>query len=372
MSEGKLHVAYIVTRGDDLGGAQVHVRDMASAMRARGLEATIICGATGAFTEQLEELALPFRSLRDLVRPIHPAKDLQALLELRKLLRDLRPDLVSLHSAKPSLLGSTAARTLGIPALSTVHGWSFADAMPAVSRYVYASYERLAARLATAVVAVSHYDCDLARRYRITAKGGIRVIHNGMPDDPRRRHHDLASGPVRLLMLGRHMPQKDHRTLFRALAKLQDKAWTIDLVGTGPDEGKHKALARELGLAERVRFLGYRKDVPDLMARTDINVLVSNWEGLPRSIIEAMRAGLPTVASDVGGSREMVVDDVTGYLAPRGDADAVALHLSALIENREKRQILGANARRSFERSFTFDAMFDSTMAVYREILGTA
>lgn len=367
--EGKLHVAYIVTRGDDLGGAQVHVRDMATAMRARGHEATIICGSPGDLTEQLEELNLPFRSLASLVRPIHPIKDLQALLELRTLLRELGPDLVSLHSSKTRLLGCTAARTLGIPALSTVHGWPFADGMPATSRYFYAFYERLAARLASAVVTVSHYDRDLARRHHVAAKGGVEVIHNGMPDDPRRRDHNLASGPVRLLMVGRHVFQKDHPTLFRALATLRDKSWTIDLVGVGPDEGKHKAMARELGLAERVHFLGYRKDVPDLMAKADINVLVSNWEGLPRSIIEAMRAGLPTVASDVGGCREMIVDDVTGYLAPRGDADAVAHRLSALIDERHKRQSLGANARRSFAQSFTFDAMFDKTMVAYRKIL---
>jgi glycosyltransferase involved in cell wall biosynthesis len=170
-------------------------------------------------------------------------------------------------------------------------------------------------------------------------------------------------------MVGRHVPQKDHPTLLRALAKLRDKAWTIDLIGSGPNEGKNQALARELGLAERVRFLGYRTDVADRMAETDVNVLISNWEGLPRSIIEAMRAGLPTVASDVGGNRELVVDDSTGYLAPRGDADAVANRLAGLIDDRHKRKALGTNARRSFEQGFTFTAMFDNTMAVYRRIL---
>jgi glycosyltransferase involved in cell wall biosynthesis len=369
MRQSNLHVAYVVTRGDDLGGAQVHVRDMAKAMRAQGHEATIICGLRGDLTDQLEEQGVPFRSLPHLVRPIHPGKDLSGIFALRSVLSDLRPDVVSLHSSKAHLLGCLAARTLGLPVLITVHGWPFADGVPPTSRYFYALYEHLATWLATAVVTVSHEDLELARRHGITAKGGISVIHNGMPDDPRRRDHNRASEPVRLLMVGRHVPQKDHPTLFRALAKLRDKAWTIDLVGAGPDEGKNKAMARELGLAERVRFLGYRTDVPALMAESDVNVLISNWEGLPRSIIEAMRAALPTVASDVGGNREMVADDRTGYLAPRGDADAVAHRLAGLIDDRRKRQALGANARRSFEQSFTFDAMFDNTMAVYRKIL---
>jgi glycosyltransferase involved in cell wall biosynthesis len=372
MLERKLHVAYVVTRGDDLGGAQVHVRDMAKAMRAAGHEATIICGLRGDLTDQLEEQGVPFRSLPHLVRPIHPIKDLSGLLELRTALGDLRPDLVSLHSSKAHLIGGLAARMLDLPVLVTVHGWPFADGVPPTSRYFYAFYERFAARLASAVVTVSHDDLDLARRHGITARGGISVIHNGMPDDARRRDHNRASEPVRLLMVGRHVPQKDHRTLFRALAKLRDKPWTIDLVGAGPDEGKNRAIAQELGVAERVRFLGYRADVPDLMAETDINVLISNWEGLPRSIIEAMRAELPTVASDVGGNRELVADERTGYLAARGDADAVAHRLAGLIDDRHKRQTFGANARRSFEQSFTFAAMFDNTMAAYRKILERA
>ncbi|MGH6916753.1 MAG: glycosyltransferase, partial [Geminicoccaceae bacterium] len=150
------------------------------------------------------------------------------------------------------------------------------------------------------------------------------------------------------------------------------KAWTLDLIGSGPYEDKNRALARELGLAERVRFLGYRTDVPDRMAESDVNVLITNWEGLPRSIIEAMRAGLPTVASDVGGNRELVADDRTGYLAPRGDVDAVADRLAGLIDDRHKRRALGADARHCYEQSFTFAAMFDKTMAVYRKILATA
>jgi glycosyltransferase involved in cell wall biosynthesis len=371
MPESNIHVAYVVTRGDDLGGAQVHVRDMAKAMRVRGHDATIICGPRGDLTDQLEDQGVPFRSLPHLVRPIQPAKDVLAVMELRRALSDLRPDVVSLHSSKAHLLGGLAARSLGMPVLITVHGWPFADGVPPASRYVYAVYERFAARLATAVITVSQEDRNLARRYGITVPGGISVVHNGMPDDARRRDHARDSGPARLLMVGRHVPQKDYATLFRALAKLRDQAWTIDLVGAGPDEDKNKSLARELGLLERVRFLGYRTDVPDLMAEADINVLISNWEGLPRSIIEAMRAELPTVASDVGGNRELVTNDSTGYLAPRGDADAVAHRLAGLIGDRRKRQLLGANARRSFEQSFTFAAMFDNTMAVYRRILET-
>jgi glycosyltransferase involved in cell wall biosynthesis len=170
-------------------------------------------------------------------------------------------------------------------------------------------------------------------------------------------------------MIGRHSPQKDHPALFRALAQIKDQPWIIDLVGTGPHQDRHEAMVRELGLAQRVSFLGYRKDVPELMAAADVYVLASNWEGLPRSIIEAMRAGLATISSDVGGCREMVRDGETGYLVPRGDAAALAGRMADLIGDRQQQRILGANARRLFEQHFLFDNMFGGTLALYEEIL---
>jgi glycosyltransferase involved in cell wall biosynthesis len=369
MLEDWLKVAYVVTRGDDLGGAQAHVRDLAAAMREKGHAATVICGPRGIFTDELQQRGLPFRSLPNLVRAIHPLKDWLALRELRAVLGELQPNLITLHSSKTRMLGCMAARMTGIPALSTVHGWPFADGVPDTRRRFYAFYERQAARLATAVVTVSHDDKALAERYRIRTKGGLMVVHNGIPDDAPRRDHGRASGAARLLMIGRHAPQKDHPALFRALAQLKARLWTIDLVGVGPDEEKHKNVVRQLGLTERVNFLGYRKDVPNLMAAADIYVLASNWEGLPISIIEAMRAGLPTVASDVGGNREMIVEDETGYLAPRGDPETLARHLAVLIDDPRKRHALGANARRRFEQSFTFENMFGRTLAIYRAIL---
>lgn len=369
MAQDTLKVAYVVTRGDDIGGAQIHVRDMAAAMQARGHVATIICGPCGIFTEQLAERGLSFRCLPHLVRPIDPIRDLIAFVELRAALRELQPDLVAMHSSKTRMLGCLAARTTGLATLSTVHGWPFAEGVPTYRRRFYAFYERQAARLASAVVTVSYYDKELALCHGIVARGGITVVHNGMPDNAPRRDHDQARGPVRLLMIGRHSPQKDHRTLFQALAQLRDKPWTLDLVGTGPDEDRHKAMARELGLADRVQFLGYRKDVPELMAAADMYVLASNWEGLPRSIIEAMRAGLATVSSDVGGCRELVVEGETGHLAARGDATALVRHLAALIDRPDQRRRLGAKARRRFEDEFTFETMFRRTLSVYRTVL---
>ena len=170
-------------------------------------------------------------------------------------------------------------------------------------------------------------------------------------------------------MIGRHSPQKDHPALFRALALLKERSWRVDLIGTGPDQERHRVDGARVRSRGARRLLGYRKDVPDLMAAADVYVLASNWEGLPRSIIEAMRAGLATVSSDVGGCREMVREDETGYLVPRGDAAALARRLADLIDDRRRQITLGAKARRRFEQHFVFETMFGRTLAAYRAVL---
>ncbi len=372
MVQRRLRITYVITRGDDLGGAQVHVRDMAAAMREHDHDVTIVCGTKGLFTDQLAQRGLRYHSLPHLVRPIHPLHDALALAELRAILRELRPDLISLHTAKSHMLGCIAARSVGIPSLMTVHGWPFADGKAVWDRLLYAGCERHAARMAKAIVTVSQYDRELALRHRIGSPESVTVVHNGMSDNAPIRDHAEASGPVRLLMVGRHAPQKDHPTLFRALAELPHLAWALDLVGVGPDLERNRAMADALGLADRVRFLGYREDVADLMAQADVYILASRWEGLPRSIIEAMRAGLPTVSSDVGGCRELVLAGKTGYLVQRGDSKTLAAQLRDLIRNAEQRKIIGRNARRRFEEGFTFDAMFRRTLSVYQSVLGSA
>ena len=124
-----------------------------------------------------------------------------------------------------------------------------------------------------------------------------------------------------LTMVARFEPQKDHPSLLKALARLRNHAWRLELIGEGPLLERTRDLARSLGIADRVEFLGQRSDVAERLATSQVYVLSSNWEGFPRSILEAMRAGLPVVASDVAGVSEAVVDGVTGYVVPRGETE---------------------------------------------------
>jgi glycosyltransferase involved in cell wall biosynthesis len=170
-------------------------------------------------------------------------------------------------------------------------------------------------------------------------------------------------------MVARFGAQKDHPTLFRALAGLLDFPWQVDLIGEGPLLGEMQSLASSLGIADRVHFLGQRMDVDQILSRAQGCLLVTNWEGFPLSILEAMRAGLPVVASAVGGIGESVVDGETGYLTPRGDAEVLRDRIGRLLSAPATRIHLGANGRLRYERQFTLDHSVAKTLAVYRDVI---
>ncbi|MHC5717067.1 MAG: glycosyltransferase, partial [Nostoc sp.] len=142
----------------------------------------------------------------------------------------------------------------------------------------------------------------------------------------------------------------------------------LDLVGSGPSLESCKALAQSLGIAEQVSFLGDRTDVPDLLAQSQIFILSTHYEGLPISILEAMRAGLPVVATSVNGIPEEVEHGKTGLLVPRKDVQALANALQTLIQSPDLRQQMGEAGRQKFEQEFTVERMINETKAVYEKI----
>lgn len=364
-----MKIVYCLTRSDTLGGAQIHVADMAAWLRSNGHDVVVVVGGEGPLTERLSDNGVPCRMSRHLCRAIHPVQDTRAIGELRRIFGELRPDLISLHSAKAGLVGRLAAVGLGVPVLFTAHGWPFTEGVSALQRLVYRTLERITAPLADRIITVSDYDRLLALKARIAAPEKIMTIHNAMPPGEHAGDVGEMSGTVRIIMVARLDVPKDHMTLFDALAKLKDKPWVLDLVGDGPHESQLRVRAEELGLGDRVRFLGLRRDVASLLAESHIFVLTSRWEGFPRSVLEAMRAGLPVIASAVGGMPEAVEEGETGYLVPRDDTHTLRDRLEQMIDWPEERARLGEAGRRRFEERFRFERMADETLAVYEQLV---
>jgi glycosyltransferase involved in cell wall biosynthesis len=364
-----VRIAYLVTRADRIGGVQVHVRDLAAAARAQGHSPTVITSGTGPFVDQLRAQKIPTISLRNLRVAINPVRDLRALREIRVVLRDLRPELLAVHSAKAGILGRIAGRSLNIPVILTAHGWTFTPGIPAMQAALYRQIERSVGHLTSKIIAVSEFDRRLALEARVVPEDRVVTVYNGVPDVPPGLRAEPGRAPARLIMVARFEPQKDHASLLNALAGIQDLPWELDLVGDGPLMRSMEALAATLGIRERVHLLGQRTDVDQLLARAQVSLLVTNWEGFPLSILEAMRAGLPVVATSVGGISESVRDGETGYLVPRGSLELLRDRIRRLLTFPDERVRFGAGGRARYTQQFTLDASVTKTLAVYRDVI---
>jgi glycosyltransferase involved in cell wall biosynthesis len=364
-------IAYVVTRADPIGGVQIHIRDLTAALQAQGHSATVVTGGSGPFLDQLRAQNTPVIVLRHLALPIKPVRDLRALFEIRAVLKELQPELVAAHSSKAGVLTRVAGASLGVPVVLTAHGWNFTPGIPRVEAAVYRRIERFAGRFTTKIITVSEFDRRLALQAGLVPEDRAVTVHNGIPDSPRALRADPGRTPPRLVMVARFSSQKDHGTLLRALAGLQGHRWELDLVGDGPLMRQMELLAGTLGLGPRVRFLGQRMDVDEILATAQVSILATNWEGLPLSILEAMRAGLPVVASSAGGIEEAVRDQETGYVVPRGDVEFLRGRIERLLTDPALRVRLGASGRARYEQLFTLDRFVTNTLAVYRDILAS-
>lgn len=281
----------------------------------------------------------------------------RAYRALLPLLTRERFDMVHTHTPIASVIGRLAARKAGVGTIVyTAHGFYFHDRMPAWKRAPFVALERYAGRATDVLFTQAEEDAETARRLRLCRSGDIMAIGNGV--DPARFHPDPATRarvraemdvaddrPV-IMMTGRLVAEKGYPELIEAMRSVDADLW---IVGERLASDHAAAVNEALGAAKhdprlnaRIRLLGYRKDVPDLLRAVDVFTLPSHREGMPRSIIEAMMTGLPVVATDIRGSREEIVPDRTGYLVPVAAPAALADALSRLVTSPELRKRFGA------------------------------
>jgi glycosyltransferase involved in cell wall biosynthesis len=237
--------------------------------------------------------------------------------------------------------------------------------LPTNSRLQRFTKRRLSKRLA-AHVSVGERSARRVEEAVGLPAGSVRTIYNGVPDLPVEPLPRLAEGPV-IGSLGRLSPEKAYDVAIRALREVPGA--TLVLVGDGAERVRLEELAGELGVAERVEFAGWTDEPRRYLAGFDVFVLSSHSEAFPLAILEAMLAGLPVVATDVGSVREAVQDGETGYLVPANDHQALAERIRDVLADPERARRLGANGRARARKLFTAEAMARTFEQLYREIL---
>ncbi|TBR25667.1 glycosyltransferase family 1 protein [bacterium] len=366
-------VVHIVTRLD-LGGAQQNTLYTVEHLDPARYEAVLLCGRGGIL--DAEALALTRRTppvrvrfVEDLVREANPVRDLAALFELERMLGEERPDVVHTHSSKAGILGRAAAKMAGVPAVvHTFHGFGFHDRMSPPVRAFYLGLERAAARWADALVFVSKANMDTARSEGLGApeaweliRSGVRL--SGLPAkvdrEAKRRELGVRLHTPLVVGVGNLKPQKNAEDFLAvaesALKRVPEASFLF--VGDGPLRAKLEARALMKGLQAKVRFIGWRRDVPELLAAADAFLLTSLWEGLPRALVEAMRTGLPCACYAVDGVRDLLVDGVNGFAAPAGDTARLADSVAKLLADPGLRRRFGDAAAAAIGPEFDIDGM---------------
>ncbi len=369
-----------------LSGAQRSMIETFAQIDRRRYELHVACQGAGPMTDELERIGVRWHAVPSLVRPIHPWRDVHAYRELYRLFQREQFQLVHTHSSKPGLLGRLAARRAGVPkVVHHVHAFAFHEYSPRWKWWFYGGLERWAAGYCDRMLFVNHEERQMSvDRGWIPAAQAI-TIYNGVDlaaTDPRRRQPirdtyrrrwGLTDDETAILCIGRIDYPKQPPMLPRIAAEIEKLsprgAWRLLVAGSGPEEPALRRLVERMRMEHRVGFLGWQEDPLGVLHGADIMLQTSLAEGLPRVLIEGHAAGLPTVASDAKGNREVVVEE-TGFLCPPKDPAEFARALARLIDGPYLRAAMGRAARRRAESLFDTVATGRQLAAFYDELFG--
>jgi len=374
----------VITRLN-IGGPAIHVSLLASRLDPTRYETLLVSGVESGDEGNMLELGrlppIDPRILPTLGRAISPLDDLRALTGLVLLARSFKPDIVHTHLAKAGALGRIAARIAGVrTVVHTYHGSVFRGYFGQRESAVYLGIERALARITTRIVAItSGQKADLVD-LGIAPSSKIVGIPLGLDLDhfrelPAREAALSALGLPRegryVAIVARLVPIKDIPTFLRALALVTESLPDVRglVVGDGPERGAVERLAQNLGLERRCRFLGWRADLPNVYAASDVVALTSLNEGSPVSVIEAMASGRAVVATAVGGVPD-VVSEATGILVPVGDRRGFADAIVSLLRDPDRRAELGRKGREVAIRRFGSDRLIADIDRLYMDLLG--
>jgi len=378
-----MRVTHVITRLI-VGGAQENTVASVLGLRAKpGLQVDLISGPSYGPEGTLESCFAgcpeQLRFLPELVRPLRPWQDWQALRRLTAIFRAERPDLVHTHSGKAGIVGRLAAARAGVPlVVHTVHGPSFGAFQGWLPNLVFRAAERWAGRVTTHFVVVAeamreqYLAAGIGRpdQYTHVASGfDLAPFLAATNDLSLRARLGIQPDDVVIGKVARLFKLKGHDDLFSIAPALVARCPRVKflLIGDGPWRNRFVALAADLGLADRFVFTGLvpPQAVAQYVGVMDILVHLSRREGLPRALPQALAAGKPVVAYDCDGAREVCLENQTGFLLAPGDLGTFQDRVALLSADSALRQRLGTNGREFVRSRFTVEKMVDDLYNLY-------
>jgi glycosyltransferase involved in cell wall biosynthesis len=374
----------------NVGGPALHVAYLTAGLADRGYETTLVAGTLARGEESMaavsEARGVRIETLPALHREIGPLRDAQAILRLARLIRRERPTILHTHTAKAGAVGRIAALLAGSARppiiVHTFHGHVLRGYFNPLTTLGFRTLERWLARMTTALVAVSPEVRDDLVRLHVAPASKFTVVRLGIELDERtsveesvrvetRRQLGVGQDAFVVGWVGRMTAVKRTDDVVRALRGLVDRGVDayLCLVGDGPDRDHLERYAHELGVVKRCLFVGYQEDVARFYSAIDALLLPSVNEGTPVSVIEALAAQRPAVATRVGGTPDVIRDGVDGFLVEAGDTDALSVRLAELAADPERRARMGADGRERVLGRYAVERLVDDIDRLYRELL---
>jgi glycosyltransferase involved in cell wall biosynthesis len=373
----KIRVLECIRQGK-IGGGESHLLSLTAHLDRSRFEPVVLSFTDGPMMERLKEMGVETR----LIYTEKPF-DIRIWGQVKRLLQAEAPDIIHAHGTRASSNVLWAARKLGIPVIYTVHGWSFhQDQHPLVRRLRILGEKYLTERSEVNIsVSASNQQSgkEMIPQFRSV------VINNGIDQqkfDPERAYSDIraelgiARDSVVVLFIARFTAHKQPLILIRAFARALTMLQGIGaaglhllMVGDGDEKDAGVALARELGLEDKISFQAFRQDVPDVLHAADIFVLPSLWEGLPIGLLEAMAMRKAVIGTRVDGTREVLQDGDNGLMVEPGDVDGLAAAIVRLAADRELRESLRARAFQTVRQRFDAATMTREIESIYSKVL---
>lgn len=364
-------ILYLVTQSE-WGGAQRYIFDLAKNLPQDKFVVTIAAGGHGPLLTKFDETRVSTVTVDNLVRQISPLKDLLCYFELKKLFKKQKPDIIHLNSSKAGIIGAIAANHAGVQRIIyTVHGFVFNEPMPAWKKKFYLMAEKISAKYKNKLICVSEFDKQAGLENKISKEDKFVVIHNGIEQInflDRQTARDKLNLPQDKIIVGtvaNFYVTKGLNYLIDAAKIVTDKIPNVifRLVGSGNLENDIKSQIKKLNLDSKF-ILEKKPEAEKYLKAFDIFVLPSVKEGLPYTIMEAMQAGLPIVATNVGGVPEMI-NNQSGVLVGPKDPQTLAENIIKLIENKNLATQLGNQAKINAKNNFNLNQMIEQTIQAY-------
>ena len=385
-----MKILYIITQSE-LGGAQKNATDLAAAFKARENEVLIGAGrdGNGDLFKILTENQIPFVCLDHLRRAANSWTDLRALLEIRRLIKKEKPDIIHLHSSKAGVLGSLAAIGQKSKVVYTVHGAVFTAAFSWPSRQFFLWLEKITGFLKDRIICVSENDKKLWLQHKVAPEKKLTVIYNGINPDqtllPKDQAREKMLGQSAALFeavrglnpdlklvgcVANFYPEKGLPFFIKAAAILRRshefKNVIFTVIGEGAQRKFLEAMIKEYGLEKKFILPGRIPNFAQMLKAFDVFVLPSIKEGFPYAILEAMAADLPIVATYVGGVPEIIKNGENGFLVLPKNPEMLARRIAEILRDPSTENKFKENSRARLTE-FSLDQMVDETNKVYQD-----